>query len=302
MWLWGRRGLSQKKKRNSHQSLLTVMASDLVLDSPAAESSRYQLHPKLWMALGVAYIVTGVVELCLAALWRFYLGIALGFGLAKMGTSLCGMTLATRPPPPPSRGCFGAIKNQGRRLLMWGASQLQSLFYMFRWVIYLYGVVVLLMAAIHLGSPDYRYRDFPNECPPDKQWGCSRIAESNPHGVRHLQPLHLAATVADVQSYATSWVQDQAQARLLGDTRPGFLHARILTFFWGFADDFLISLRCNEVGQAVVEVQSQLRIGYSDLGVNGRRNEQFMLQLSQAVQQGHIPQGTCVDEQPAAGR
>lgn len=59
MWLWGRRGLSQKKKRNSHQSLLTVMASDLVLDSPAAESSRYQLHPKLWMALGVAYIVTG---------------------------------------------------------------------------------------------------------------------------------------------------------------------------------------------------------------------------------------------------
>lgn len=60
--------------------------------------------------------------------------------------------------------------------------------------------------------------------------------------------------------------------------------------------------RCNEVGQAVVEVQSQLRIGYSDLGVNGRRNEQFMLQLSQAVQQGHIPQGTCVDEQPAAGR
>ena len=96
--------------------------------------------------------------------------------------------------------------------------------------------------------------------------------------MRHLQPLHLAATVADVQSYATSWVQDQvggllcshhaapsnstrvhrsrvldplpailflpqAQARLLGDTRPGFLHARILTFFWGFADDFLISLR-----------------------------------------------------------
>jgi hypothetical protein len=69
----------------------------------------------------------------LAALWRFYLGIALGFGLAKMGTSLCGMTLAARPPPPPARGCFGWLKSQGRRLLMWGASKVQALFYMFRW-------------------------------------------------------------------------------------------------------------------------------------------------------------------------
>lgn len=75
----------------------------------------------------------GLLELCLAALWRFYLGIALGFGLAKMGTSLCGMTLAARPPPPPARGCFGWLKNQGRRLLMWGASKVQALFYMFRW-------------------------------------------------------------------------------------------------------------------------------------------------------------------------
>ncbi len=39
-------------------------------------------------------------------------------------------------------------------------------------VIYLYGVVVLLMALIHLSSPDYRYNGFPSECPPDKQWGC----------------------------------------------------------------------------------------------------------------------------------
>jgi hypothetical protein len=39
-------------------------------------------------------------------------------------------------------------------------------------VIYLYGVVVLLMTLIHLSSPDYRYNGFPNECPPDKQWGC----------------------------------------------------------------------------------------------------------------------------------
>jgi hypothetical protein len=71
----------------------------------------------------------------------------------------------------------------------------------------------------------------------------SRIAESNPHAARHLQPLHLAATLADVQAWAADWVQAQAQARLLRDSRPGFLHARILTVFWGFADDFMVSLR-----------------------------------------------------------
>jgi hypothetical protein len=72
---------------------------------------------------------------------------------------------------------------------------------------------------------------------------CSRIAESNPHGARHLQPLHLAASMPDVQAWVAAWVGEQSQARLLRDTRPGFLHARILTFFFGFADDFMASLR-----------------------------------------------------------
>lgn len=70
-------------------------------------------------------VSAGVVELCLAALWHFWLGVALGFGVAKMGTSLCGMMLAARPPPPPARGCLGWLKNLGRRALMWGAAKVQ---------------------------------------------------------------------------------------------------------------------------------------------------------------------------------
>jgi hypothetical protein len=34
------------------------------------------------------------------------------------------------------------------------------------------------------------------------------------------------------------------------------------------------------------------------LQVNGRRNEHFMLDLSQAVQQGTIPQGACMQDPP----
>lgn len=51
----------------------------------------------------------------------------------------------------------------------------------------------------------------------------------------------------------------------------------------------------------MVEVQSQLRLGRSDLGVNARRNERFLVELSQAVQAGLIPQGVCLPDAAAAG-
>ena len=108
---------------------------------------------------------------------------------------------------------------------------------------YGYGVVVFLMVLVRLASADYLWAGFPNECPSDKRFGCSRIAESNPHAARHLTPLHLAAALPDVQAQAEAWVAASAQAHLLKDSRPGFLHARYLTWFWGFADDFMVSLR-----------------------------------------------------------
>lgn len=49
--------------------------------------------------------------------------------------------------------------------------------------------------------------------------------------------------------------------------------------------------------RTVLEVQSQLRLGRSDFGVNARRNERFYLALSRAVQGGILPEGPCVDLQ-----
>lgn len=51
---------------------------------------------------------------------------------------------------------------------------------------------------------------------------------------------------------------------------------------------------CNEEQQVVVEVQGQLRLGKSDLGVNARRNQQFLLALSKAARAGEIPAGQCM--------
>ena len=71
------------------------------------------------------------------------------------------------------------------------------------------------MVLIRLASADYLWAGFPNECPSDKRFGCSRIAESNPHGARHLTPLHLAAAMPDVQAQAEAWIAASAQARRL---------------------------------------------------------------------------------------
>lgn len=61
------------------------------------------------------------------------------------------------------------------------------------------------------------------------------------------------------------------------------MHARFVTWLWGFADDFFVSVRCNDVGSAVIEVQGQLRLGQSDLGVNARRNKRFWEYLAEQV-------------------
>ena len=135
------------RKKSSQSLLHTVVMEAEGSTLLGGNEQRQQLNPRLWMFLGCSYVVigeswhlgsrcgtprspppplvsacrhptvapcpgalmcpAGLVNVVLAALWHFWLGVALGFGVAKMGTSLCGMTLAARPPPPPARGCFG---------------------------------------------------------------------------------------------------------------------------------------------------------------------------------------------------
>lgn len=228
-------GRGRHKRKNSASGLLSAVSLNMdERESPVLEARQATVSPRLWLFLGVSYVVIGerrlscklagepgcgrarlatpaaaaaalpppaalrqplppipagapgLVNVVLAALWHFWLGVALGFGVAKMGTSLCGMTLAARrelrwaapcvfagaacllpalasslrlqssgkgmpfwyackaqrahhalapstptraAPPPPARGCFGWLKNLGRRMLMWGASKMQQLFY-----------------------------------------------------------------------------------------------------------------------------------------------------------------------------
>ena len=107
------------------------------------------------------------------------------------------------------------------------------------------------MLLIHVFSPDPDVSAFPAACPPGKGFGCSRIAESDPHHTRHLKPLHLNTTLGAASAAAADWVEQQAQSKILL-RRDDLIHARFITFFWGFADDMFVGLRCEDEGRCVV--------------------------------------------------
>jgi hypothetical protein len=56
-WLWGRR----VKKRNSHSSLLDSVGLNMEAETTQLNPVErgHQLHPKLWLVLGTAYIAVG---------------------------------------------------------------------------------------------------------------------------------------------------------------------------------------------------------------------------------------------------
>lgn len=259
-------------------------------DPLLARSDDFTLHPRIWAFLGCVYIALGLTQAVLAGLWRWLLGAAFGLSLAKLGSTLVGLGVTggrpqARLPPGASLGararhCCGAI-------VLWGSTQFLRLFYRLRWPVVGYGAFVALLVAIHLSSPDPVVSSFPSSCG-NNRLGCSRVARSAPQAPRGLEPSTVPSALEDVQAAVEGWVDRQAGARVLTSS-PGFIHARCMTPFWGFADDLYVSLKCDEQGWTLVEAQGQLRVGKSDLGVNSRRLRRLFDWLDGA----ELPEGQC---------
>ena len=161
-----------------------------------------------------------------------------------------------------------------------------------------------MLIAIHVSSPDPIVTSFPSKC--ESRFGCSRVADEGKHSARGLEPPRLQTPINVTLSAVEDWINSQNGARVLF-TSSTFIHARFLTFFWGFADDFFVNLRCvtptkstnlqgmdknaNIFKETLVEVQGQLRLGKSDLGVNARRNQRFIGWLNDV--KGELLHGSC---------
>lgn len=104
----------------------------------------------------------------------------------------------------------------------------------------------------------------------------------------HASPSSACASKDDIGQIAREWVvQSHAFSTILEDTADEdgstFIHARILSTVFGFADDLFMSIQDAEDGSGIsVRAQGQLRLGVSDIGVNARRNKKFILHLQQA--------------------
>eukprot|EP00889_Picochlorum_renovo_P007243 jgi/Picre1/34273/NNA_001747.t2 len=104
----------------------------------------------------------------------------------------------------------------------------------------------------------------------------------------HASPSSACASKDDIGQIAREWVvQSHAFSTILEDTADEdggtFIHARILSTVFGFADDLFMSIQDAEDGSGIsVRAQGQLRLGVSDIGVNARRNKKFLQHLQQA--------------------
>jgi uncharacterized protein (DUF1499 family) len=84
---------------------------------------------------------------------------------------------------------------------------------------------------------------------------------------------HLAARVAREQPWEIHDID--SQARLIEATHT--------TRWFGFKDDVVIRVRSEGEGQARVDMRSISRIGLSDVGVNAKRIEAYMVALKEAA-------------------
>eukprot|EP00903_Cladosiphon_okamuranus_P018796 g17291.t1 len=132
--------------------------------------------------------------------------------------------------------------------------------------------VALLGVRTFTAGPDSRYiESFPTDIAHPQ--GCTRVAEVG--GNKGIAVPKFKASVAEVQDVAKSWLVSQPRTRIETDT-PGYLHAKSLSFLFGFPDSVGVKIFKNKAGATEVWVQSELRIGESDLNVNYKRMEALL--------------------------
>lgn len=109
------------------------------------------------------------------------------------------------------------------------------------------------------------------------------------HGKRGEISVHVdterCTSVGKLAGAIKQWtLQSHAFSRLVQSTskkgKKEYMHFRILSTLFGFADDFMIQVSLNDDEKdsrtIVVEAQGQLRLGVSDLHVNAKRNNRLI--------------------------
>ncbi|KAK9814495.1 hypothetical protein WJX72_006771 [[Myrmecia] bisecta] len=255
-----------------------------------------------WLLGGLLFAALGTTQAVLAARWNNGFGIAVGIVAALVGSMLLLLGVSVMHGTHDTSMAYARVEpDEGQkcraryhRAVQWlGHEATTAAAQAWRWPLAVFAAYVALLIAVHCASPDVLLGAFPPACGDGQSEHCSRVADSHPHRNRDLSPLTIATPQSVAILAARFWIATTSRSQVLEVTND-FIHARVVSLLWGFADDFFVHVTCGGSRQeATIEVQSSSRLGVSDFGVNGARNEAFLLTLRGKQQKGAFPEGPC---------
>jgi len=132
---------------------------------------------------------------------------------------------------------------------------------------------LLCQAWIAVGAPDEAFTAMPS-CP-DTSYNCAHLGGGDTYRMDGEYTLTLNATVEQVWSQVEQYIDDSGSEVLVDETMDSgerYVHFVERTTFWRFPDDISISVQPLADGSSSqLEMNSQSRLGQSDLGVNPNR-------------------------------
>eukprot|EP00899_Mesostigma_viride_P001815 jgi/Mesvir1/11634/Mv00036-RA.1 len=268
----------------------------------------------------VSLAILGAILVWLGSSWSFVWGTSVGVFSILLAALILATTFSERARAAGDSVCFILAPRTSTRLV----TTLLAI---------LWAYVFLLILIRLVSWDPKESMSFPDACPRSIEIGCTRVALRNPNRDGGIVPPYLNASLSAVQDALLDWAQKvEPRTHVLSRRRLAdgtvLIHMRAVTFFMGFADDVFIRLTCqplaatnngilgtsqpgggdqpgldvrpvnldatsDSASSVLVEVQSQLRLGKGDLGVNLRRVQRLMLFLQRLVDDKELPEGDC---------
>lgn len=139
-------------------------------------------------------------------------------------------------------------------------------------------MVLLVWPMLNFGTavlaPDPDTSEAPDRCPPSSQ-RCARLAhDGSSHRLDDAAPV-IDMSPCAVHTKVLEWAESERRVSVLhssgGSEGPcDHVHLKQRTLVWGFPDDVHVLLEGDD-SSTQVTVQSESRLGGSDLGVNPAR-------------------------------
>jgi len=134
-------------------------------------------------------------------------------------------------------------------------------FFLFVSASFIFALMTFIMVVVYFQSPDPNWTAFPESCPKDVH--CARVAGNTTDGIIYEAP-EFNTSMSHLIAKSQQWVigedtQYYERTGILKMTN-NFLHARFLTGFWGFADDFAVWVFCTPTNTTKVYVHSESRV------------------------------------------